>query len=298
MQLIIINTLVVVLTILCVGIMIKKLATQRSSPITLRHQVQLMISGIIAFFMDCIGVGSFACNIALAKYFNTCSDEELPGLINGAQVIPGALEALVFLGLIQVDALTLCVLIIGACLGGVLGASVISKLNVQAIRLIMLVAFPTMILLILSNHFQWLPIGGDKTALQGHELLLGFIGVFLAGTLTAAGVGLFAMIQAILFCLGMSPLVAFPIMTAAGALQQPLSTGIFVIKNKVPLKKALLINFYGIIGVLVAIPVITHLNTTKLHFLLCMVLTYNTVMMTRNYLKHRHQHRVEVALDH
>lgn len=287
MQYFIINTLIVLFSLFCVGLMIKKLPSQPSRPLTIREQLQLMTSGVIAFFMDTIGVGSFVCNIALAKYFKSFKDEELPPMVNGAQVIPGALEAFFFLGLIQVDGLTLITLITATCLGGILGASIVSKLNAQAIRLIMLIAFPTIIFLIMSNHFHWLPIGGDKTALQGHELLIGFVGLFFAGILTTAGVGLFALVQAVLFCLGMSPLVAFPIMTAAGAVQQPLSTTIFVLKNKVPLKKSLLISLYGVVGVLIAIPVITRMSTNKLHFLLVLVLSYNTVMMSISYLKHR-----------
>ena len=287
MQYLIINTLIVLFSLFCVGLMIKKLPSQPSQSLTFREQFQLMTSGVISFFMDTIGVGSFVCNIALAKYFKSFKDEELPPMVNGAQVIPGAIEAFFFLGLIQVDGLTLITLITATCLGGILGASIVSKLNAQAIRLIMLIAFPTIIFLIMSNHFHWLPIGGDKTALQGHELLIGFIGLFFAGILTTAGVGLFALIQAVLFCLGMSPLVAFPIMTAAGAVQQPLSTTIFVLKNKVPLKKSLLISLYGVVGVLIAIPVITRMSTNKLHFLLVLVLAYNTVMMSISYLKHR-----------
>lgn len=286
-QRIIIESLIILFSVSCVGLMLKKAFMQRAEAISFKQQLQLMASGIIAFFMDTIGVGSFACNIALAKYFKTFKDEELPGMVSGAQIIPGALEAVFFLGLIQVDILTLSVMIIATCLGGVFGASIISKLNTQAIRLLMLVAFPAIILLILSNQFHWLPIGGDKVALQGHELLFGFIGLFVAGLLTAAGVGLFALVQAVLFCLGMSPLVAFPIMTTVGALQQPLTTGIFVLKNRVPLKKSLLISVYGVAGVLLAIPAITHLDTTKLHFLLVIVLTYNTVMMGLGYLKNR-----------
>lgn len=287
MQYLIINTLIVVFSLICVGLMIKKLPTQPMHRITIREQFQLMTSGVVAFFMDTIGVGSFVCNIAFAKYFKSFKDEEIPPMVNGAQVIPGVIEAIFFLGLIQVDGLTLVTLITATCMGGILGASIVSKLNAQSIRLIMVIAFPTIIFLILSSHFQWLPIGGDKTALQGYELLIGAIGLFFAGILTTAGVGLFALIQAVLFCLGMSPLVAFPIMTAAGAVQQPLSTTIFVLKNKVPLKKSLLIGLYGVMGVFVAIPVITHMSTNKLHALLVLVLTYNTVMMSISYFKHR-----------
>lgn len=196
------------------------------------------------------------------------------------------ISALFFLGLVQVDGLTLTVMIVGTCLGGVLGASIISKLNPQTIRLIMLITFSSVIFLILSNHFQWFPIGGNKMSLEGHELILGFIGLFIAGTLTSSSVGLFAMVQAILFCLGMSPLVAFPIMTAAGALQQTLSTAIIVFQNKVPLKKTLYVSIAGVAGVFLAIPVITHLNATNLHFLLIGVLSYNTFMMGSGFFKH------------
>ncbi len=291
----IIESLIILFSLLCVGLMLKKAFIQPTTSISLKEQIKLMTSGIIAFFMDTIGVGSFACNIALAKYFKTFKDKELPGMVSGAQIIPGALEALFFLGLIQVDSLTLIVLIIATCLGGIFGALIISKVNTQTIRLVMLFAFPAIIFLVLGNEFHWLPIGGNKTALQGHELAFGFVGLFVAGILTSAGVGLFALIQAVLFCLGMSPLVAFPIMTTAGALQQPLTTGIFVLKNKVPLKRSLLIGLYGIVGVLIAIPAITHLNTTKLHCLLIIVLTYNTIMMGLGYLKHRRDQRNVLA---
>lgn len=296
-QRLIIEFLVIILTAISIGYMLKQSFTKPEPTISRKHHFRLGCSGVIAFFMDTIGVGSFACNIALSKYFKTFQDVELPGMLNGAQVLPGAIEALFFLGLVEVDPVTLGFLLLATCLGGTIGASVISKLNTQTIRLIMLITFPTVIFLILSNHFHWLPIGGEKSALQSRELLWGCLGVFIAGSLTSAGVGLFAIVQAILFCLGMSPLVAFPIMTAAGALQQPLSTIIFTFKNKIPLKRALLLNLYGVLGVFLAIPLITHLSTNKLHGLLILVLTYNTVMMGKSYLQHRRiKHSTLIAL--
>jgi uncharacterized membrane protein YfcA len=287
MQNSIINFLILLLTVFCIGLMLKKNKLQPTESIPLSVQLSLAFSSIIAFFMDTLGVGSFACNIALAKYFDTFKDEELPGMVNGAQVLPGALSAFFFLGLVQVDTFTLITLIAATCIGGVVGASIISKFNAQTLRLVMLVAFPTIALLILGNQLGWLPLHGEKIALRGVELLLGCVGLFIAGSLTAAGVGLFAMVQAILFCLGMSPIVAFPIMTAAGALQQPLSTSILMMKNNVPLKKSLLMNVYGVFGVLIALPIITHLSSSKLHVLLVIVLGYNTFMMGKNYLKNR-----------
>ena len=62
----------------------------------------------------------------------------------------------------------------------------------------------------------------------------------VCGALTSVGVGLFVMIQCVLFLMNISPVIAFPIMTVAGAMQQPLTTLVFLQQNKIPLKKTLI----------------------------------------------------------
>jgi len=291
-QRIILTLLVLTLSFICLSYMaFKMIKTRDNTSISRREHLHLALSGLIAFFMDTIGVGSFACNIALAKYFNTFKDEELPTMINAAQVLPGALGALFFTSLIPVDGMTLGCLSFAACLGGMIGANVISKLNKQALRGIMLLLFPLLMLLILANQAHYLPVGGSKTILQGTALFLGCCGLFAAGGLTAAGIGLFAMVQAVLFCLGMSPVVTFPIMTMAGALQQPLSTLVFLKQSHtMPLKKISLVSLYGVLGVLLAIPLITHLNAEALHLLLVIILGYNTFRVFQSSRAHRKNH--------
>ena len=257
--------------------MAKKLSLQAPVALSLKDKVQLSATGIIAFFCDAIGVGSFAINIALGKFFKQFRDDELPALANGAQVLPGALEAIFFLQIVFVDVKTLITLVVATCLGGIVGAHIMSKLKLQALRLTMLAAFIAIIALLFATEMQWLHIGGSAMKLTHHQLIWGFIGLFFCGALTSAGIGLFAMVQAVLFVLGMSPIVAFPIMTTAGALQQPLTTMIFVSHNKVPLKKTLIISLAGLIGLFIAIPLMVQLSTRALHFLLILVLSYNTL---------------------
>ena len=88
-----------------------------------------------------------------------------------------------------------------------------------------------------------MPIGGDLVALDSWNLILGFFAMVICGALTSVGIGLFALVQAVLFLLNVSPAVAFPIMTTAGAMQQPLTTLVFVQQNKIPLKKTLILEF-------------------------------------------------------
>ncbi len=276
-----------VLSVWCVGVMIYQLKQQPQITLTLKERLQLISSGILAFISDTIGVGSFAVNIALAKLFNTFRDEELPAMNNGAQVIPGAIESFLFMQVIHVDFVTLGTLVLGTCLGGVLGGHVVTRLSQQAIRLSMMCCFILIISLLMGNELHLLPVGGELTALHGHKLLIGFLAMIICGSLTTVGIGLFAMVQGVLFVLGVSPAAAFPIMTTAGAMQQPLTTLVFLKQGKIPLKKTLILSLSGILGVFIALPIVSHLSSTWLHRLLIGIMLYNFITIGRTYLRNK-----------
>ena len=251
----------------------------------LSQKIVLAFTGIIAFTADTIGVGSFAINIAIAKTLKLVKDNELPGFVNSAQVIPGAIEAVFFLGALHVDFITLIVLVIGTTLGGFIGGIFASKIHTSTIRLIMIVAFILMIFLLVGKLLEILPIGGTLVKLTGYKLMLGFIGMFIAGFLVCFGVGLFALVQAILFLLGMSPVVAFLIMTTAGAIQQPVTAFAFLINNTVPIKKVLIVSCFGVIGVFIGFNIVTILAVNQLQWLLVIVITYNVISLVRSFIK-------------
>lgn len=287
MAVLIITCCILILSILCVVLMLFKFAKQPREPLTLRQYLTLSICGILAFISDTLGVGSFAVNTALAKLLGTFSDEELPAMNNGAQVIPGVIESLFFIHLVDVDLTTLITLVVATCIGGLFGGFVVSKLSKQAIRLAMVCCFSLIIMLLISEHFHWLPIGGDLIALHSWKLVLGFFALMVCGALTSVGVGLFAMVQGVLFLMNVSPVVAFPIMTIAGAMQQPLTTLVFLQQDKIPLKKTLVLSVAGCLGVMIAIPIVTQLSGSWLHLLLMFILFYNFISIGRAYLHHR-----------
>lgn len=285
------NTLIILSIIVfssfCIGAMLLQFRRQPVEPLPFLMYIKLVASGIVSFIGDALGLGSFAVNIAMAKLLGTFNDEELPAVSNGAQVLPGTLESFFFMQLISVDLTTMIVLVFGTCIGGILGGSVVSRLSKQAIRLAMMACFSLIILLLIGHQFHLLPVGGEATSLQSWKLLIGFFAMIACGALTSVGVGLFVMVQGVLFLLNVSPLVAFPIMTTAGALQQPLTTLVFLKHGKIPLKKTLILSVSGCVGVLITLPIFTLITVTWLHSLLMLILFYNLASMTRAYLKAR-----------
>lgn len=287
MTMTLITITLLLLTLICVGVMVYKLKRQPAVSLSPMDYCKLIGSGIVAFIADALGLGSFAVNIALAELLGTFHDEELPAMNNGAQVIPGALESLFFMQLIDVDLTTLITLVAGTCVGGLIGGSIVSRLSKQAIRLAMICCFTLIIGLLLCRQLHIFPVGGTLMALESWKLLAGFGGMVVCGMLTSVGIGLFVLVQAVLFLLGVSPLAAFPIMTTAGAMQQPLTTLVFLQQDKIPLKKTLILSLSGCIGVLFVVLIFKHLTITWLHSLLILIVTYNLFVISRTYLRSR-----------
>lgn len=280
-----ISVTILLLSLFCIGAMLYKLKCQPAVHLSAMDYFKLVGSGIVAFISDTLGLGSFAVNIALAKLLGTFRDEELPAMNNGAQVIPGVIESLFFMQLIDVDLTTLITLIAGTCLGGLIGGSVVSRLSQQAIRMAMMCCFTLIIALLLCRQLHIFPVGGELTALHSWSLVIGFFGMVLCGVLTSVGIGLFVLVQAVLFLLGVSPLVAFPIMTTAGAMQQPLTTLAFLQQDKIPLKKTLILSLSGCVGVLFVLLIFKHLTITWLHSLLILIVTYNLYSVSKTYMR-------------
>lgn len=287
MAIYLITASIVLLSLLCVVVMLLKLKRQPVQPLSYFQYIKLFFSGVVAFIADTLGVGSFAVNVALAKLLNTFHDDELPAVNNGAQVIPGAIESLFFLKLVNVDLTTLITLVAGTCVGGLLGGFVVSRLSKQAIRLAMICCFAAIISLLLSHQFNWLPVGGELTELHSWKLVLGFFAMVVCGALTSVGIGLFVMVQGVLFIMNISPIVAFPIMTTAGAMQQPLTTLVFLQQDKIPLKKTLILSLAGCLGVFITIPLFSQITINGLHLFLLCILIYNFFAIGRTYLRSR-----------
>ena len=274
---------ILILSLFCAVAMIYRLIKQPAVRVSRLEYCKLIGSGLLAFIADTLGVGSFAVNVALAKLLGTFHDDELPAVNNGAQVIPGTIESLFFMQMIDVDLTTLITLIAGTCLGGLIGGAVVSHLSKQAIRLAMMGCFLLIIGLLLCHQFHILPTDGDIIALHSWKLIIGFFAMAVCGALTSVGIGLFAMVQGVLFLLGVSPLIAFPIMTTAGAMQQPLTTLVFLQQNKIPLKRTLILSLGGCLGVFLTLPLFNHLTVTWLHSLLLAILIYNFFAIHRTY---------------
>lgn len=238
--------------------------------------------GILANFLDTLGIGSFAIETGFFKNFNLVDDKLIPGTLNVGATIPTILEALIFLTAIKVDPLTLFSMIFSSVLGAIFGAAIVSKLNKKAIQISMGFALIVVALFMLGGLLHIFPSGGNLSGLSGFKLIIALIGNFIIGALNCLGIGNYAPCMALVFALGMNPKVAFPIMMGSAALLMPAASFKFIKEQAHSTKASFIISVLGPIGVLIAAFIVKSLPLGILKWVVVGVLIYTSIAMFKS----------------
>lgn len=261
---------------------------QKEGNIEEQSVVKAGFVGFVTDFFDTLGIGSFAPTVALSKALKlNLPDKQIPGTLNVSHTIPVIIEAFIFTTVIEVDSLTLISLVAAAVVGSYIGAGIIAKTDERKIQLIMGVALAITAVLMFLGHpaINLFPIGGDAIGLTGIALVIGIIGNFILGALMTAGVGLYAPCMALVYFLGMSPAVAFPIMMSSCAMLMPVASMKFIKEQAYTKKASLMIAVFGCIGVFVAAYGVSSMPMDILKGLVIIVIAYTSVTMLKSALK-------------
>ena len=235
--------------------------------------------GFVVNFFDVLGIGAFAPQTALLKFTKQTDDSVLPGTLNVTNTIPVLIQAIIFIKIIEVDALTLVLMLISAMIGAVVGANFISSLAVKPIRLIMAFALLVTLGFMFAGKMNWIQGGGDAIALRGYKLAIAVAVNFILGAMMTAGIGLYAPCMALVFMLGMSPKVAFPIMMGSCAFLMPLASAKFIKKGTYNRKATLAMTIPGSVAVLIAALFIKSLPIDNLKIIVMFVILYTSIIM-------------------
>lgn len=236
---------------------------------------RLFFAGLIANIFDTFGLGSFALIIAMNKSWGLIEDKKIPGTLNGQSILPAMLQSVLFLHFVDIDLWMLFLFLSGACIGGFLCSYVVTKLDRQTLQIVMGSGFFIIAVLLLGDLLQIFPIGGEAMTLTTKQLMIGFPAMILVGMFPAIGAGMYIPTQIVLFLLGLSPLVAFPVMTTTGAVVQATAAYSFIVRKEIAIAETIAMGLAGLIGVAIAVPFITYVDPTTLRWILFLIVSYN-----------------------
>ena len=240
------------------------------------------IIGFVVNFFDVLGIGAFAPQTALLKFTRQTEDRVLPGTLNVANTIPVVIQALIFIQIVEVESVTLVSMLLAAMAGAVLGAGIVSRLAVKKIQITMGIALLVTAFFMLAGQMNWIQGGGEAIALTGGKLAVAVSVNFLLGSLMTVGIGLYAPCMALVYALGMSPLVAFPIMMGSCAFLMPPASAKFIREKAYNRKAAVAMAIPGAIAVLIAALVVKSLPLDALRWVVIVVILYTAAVMFRS----------------
>lgn len=249
--------------------------------------VKTGIIGFIVNFFDPLGIGAFAPQTALLKFTKQTRDRDIPGSMNVSNTVPVLCQALIFTKAIEVEPLTLVVMLLASMIGAILGAGLISRMSEQKIRIVMGVALACTAVIMFSSQMGWFPIGGDSIGLSGWRLIVAGCVNFVLGALMTAGVGLYNPCMVLVYLLGMSPLVAFPIMMGSCAFLMPPASVRFIKEGAYNRKAALAMGIFGTVATLVASLIIKSMPLNILKWIVVVVTVYTSTTMFRSARKNK-----------
>ena len=138
-------------------------------------------------------------------------------------------------------------------------------------------------IIMFCSQFGFLPVGGTDIGLTGGKLVIAVVINFFLGALMTVGIGLYAPCMALVFALGMSPKVAFPIMMGSCAFLMPSASIKFIKAGAYATKSSIAISIFGCIGILIATYLVKSLPLKILTWLVIVVIFYTSITMFKSY---------------
>ena len=243
-------------------------------------QVAHYILGFVVNFFDALGIGSFAPTCAAYAGFKMIDDDrKVKGTMNAGVAIQVIFEALLFITAVEVKLTTLVPMVLCGIIGSLVGTRFQTKVSERMIQFILGLALFLGAILMLGSKLGILPGGGMAVGLVGTKLVIACICNFILGFTLCFGIGNYAPCMCIVYFLGMSPLVAFPIMMCSGAMVSP-TTGILNIKAGNVNRNAIMgMAAGGVIGVAIAVYIVKSMPISVLQWLVIAVVLYSSVTM-------------------
>ncbi len=239
----------------------------------------LLGTGFITNFFDTLGIGSFAQQTAIFKFFKLVDDRLIPGTMNVGNTFATVTQAFLFMTSVKVDPVTLVSISTAAPIGALLGAGVVAKMPRRKIQIGMGAGLMVVAMIILAGLLNLMPLGGEAIGLTGWKLALIIVMSLIFGALQTIGIGFYAPCMAMVYALGMHPATAFPIMMTATAMLMAAGGAKFVKENAYDRKAAIALTIAGIAGVFLAFYVVIALPLIVLKWVVCGVVLYTSISM-------------------
>ncbi|MCL2010081.1 MAG: ATP-binding protein [Synergistaceae bacterium] len=238
--------------------------------------------GVISFFISAcwvFGAPAFPVGAAVYSKLKWVSAKNLPGTLNSFAVIPMSVIAFIYINYTEIDLATVLVPVAAQVAGAYISSRFVMKIPARPIRVVLACGMIVAVLRVVTESFGFSPPPETVAELDtGKLILLGGL-CLLFGVLNNLGVGSFPMTATVAHYLGLTPEVAFTVMTVGATFSIPVA-GIQFIKSGCYSRKVTVISaISGTLGVLAAVFAVRDMDISPVKWLIAAFLLYSACAM-------------------
>ena len=164
--------------------------SKHKDEIHFKKGITLALIGLFTNMLDTWGIGCFATQSACFKFTKSTNDEIIPGTLNVGNTITVALEGILFMTFVDIDPLTLYLMLAAAAIGALVGSGIVCKWDLKTVRYALSVGLVILAVALVCKNAGVGPFGavGTATGLSGIKLVVGVVINFFLGALMMIGV--------------------------------------------------------------------------------------------------------------
>lgn len=259
-------------------LLLRAVIARRATP-----NLEALILGTITNFFDALGIGSFAPTTAWLKFRRLVPDRLIPQTMLVGHGLPTMAEAIIFLVLlgVMVDPVLLVGCMIAIVMGGLLGASLVTRTRVWVIQLVVSLALLVAAAAYAASNLHMMPGGGTAASLPLTLTIVAIVANFIFGILLNYGVGNYAPTLVMLSLMGMDPRLAFPIMAGGASLVVAGAGARHIAIGQIDFRIVIGMAIGGVPAVLIAAFIVKSMPIEMLRWLVIVVVLYAAVVMFR-----------------
>lgn len=284
MNAVILLRIILILFTMCSAIYLIIDLVKHKDEIHFKKTITLSLIGLFTVMLDTWGIGCFATQSACFKFTKSTDDQLIPGTLNVGNTISVALEGILFMTFVDIDPLTLYLMLGAAAVGAVVGSGIVCKWDLKTVRYALSAGLIILAVALICKNAGVGPFGavGTATGLRGIKLIIGVVVNFFLGALMMIGVGLYAPCMALVGALGMNIGVAFPIMMGSCAFLMNASCFKFIKEGKYDRTATIMLSIFGCIGVVIAYKIACFLSLSTLTYVVCVVMIITSATFFRD----------------
>ena len=252
------------------------------------------VLGFLTMICATFGVSDYAINTVVYTKTKYVEDRLIPPTLNTECTIPLMFMALIYINSIECDITTLLVLIVAQTIGSILSPRIVAKLPAKTIRWSMGIGLLIAGILVFLGQINFISTDGTLTGLTGMKLVIAAVAMFVFGAINNIGIGSYAPTMATIYALGMSPLVAFPIMMGACTFSIALGSAEFVRLKNYARKPTFWFAIFGSLGVFCAAYLIKDLDVYILKWIVLGVILFASYSLISNEIKSLKSEKVSI----